>query len=161
MTTRVLAIDPGYERLGVAVIEKQKNQEQLLYSACVITPRALPFSERLLMLGKAIEKIIKEYKPILVAIEKLFFTTNQKTASAVSEVRGMLLYLAARHHLPIVEFTPLEIKNTITGYGKASKEQVAAMVRQLAQIKTAPKHDDEYDAIAIGLTALAREKWIK
>src|SRR3989344_2479559 len=159
MTTRVLAIDPGYERLGVAVIEKQKNREQLLFSTCVITPRTLPFSERLLMLGETVKKLIKEYQPTLVAIEKLFFTTNQKTASAVSEVRGMLLYLAALYHLPTTEFTPLQIKNTITGYGKASKDQVTAMVRQLVEIKTTPKHDDEYDAIAIGLTALAREKW--
>jgi len=161
MTTRVLAIDPGYERLGVAIIEKQNNLEQLLFSNCVITPRTIPFSERLLILGEAIEKLIKEYKPTLVAIEKLFFTTNQKTASAVSEVRGMLLYLAATHHLPTTEFTPLEIKSTITGFGKASKDQVTDMVKKLIKIKTCPKHDDEYDAIAIGLTALAREKWIK
>lgn len=155
---RVLAIDPGYERLGVAVVEKINNKETLVYSDCLVTSKKDPFSKRLLTLGEAVEKLVLKYEPKVVAIEKLFFTTNQKTASHVSEVRGMLLYLAAQHQLETLEYTPLEVKSTLTGFGRANKEQIINMVRLRLDLPKVKKHDDEYDAIAIGLTTLARMK---
>ncbi len=155
-STRVLAIDPGYERLGAAVVEKNLLDEKIVYSTCIITPRTKSFAERLVILGDEFESLIKKYKPQLVAIEKLFFASNKKTASAVSEVRGMLLYLASKHELPIIEYTPLEIKSTITGHGRADKSQVTEMVKRIVTLEKVPKYDDEYDAIALGLTTLAR-----
>ena len=142
--------------MGVAILAGENGHETLDYSNCVTTPATLPFTERLLLLGQAFESLLKKYSPDLVALERLFFTTNQKTASAVSEVRGMLLYLATKQRIKIVEYTPLEIKSTITGYGKATKSQVTAMVTKLMKLNTPLKYDDEYDAIALGLTALAR-----
>ncbi len=153
---RVLAIDPGYERMGVAVIDKTSGKEILVHSGCLVTSRSLSFGERLVALGQSFEELIAAHQPELVALEKLFFTTNQKTASAVSEVRGMLLYLTSKHGLKLAEYTPQEVKGAVAGYGKASKEQVTAMVSKLITLPPGKRLDDEYDAIAIGLTALAR-----
>lgn len=161
---RVIGIDPGYDRLGVAVVEKVtkpavgQKAEQLIFSTCLTSNKKNSLPERYLSLGQELEKIIQREKPDTLAIEKLFFTTNQKTASQISEVRGMIIYIAAQMKLKIVEYTPLEVKSTITGYGKADKQQVIAMVKQLVAMDKAARLDDEYDAIAIALTALARER---
>lgn len=155
----VLGIDPGYERLGAAILEKTSGGEHLLYSTCLQTAAKLTFPTRLAQLGREIEKLLAEWQPDCLAIEKVFFAKNQKTASQVSEVRGMLLYLAGRQNLPVIEYAPLEIKQTVAGYGQASKDQVAQMVKRLIKLKNIPKYDDEMDAIAVGLTALARQPW--
>lgn len=151
----ILAIDPGYDRCGVAVLEKTNRGEKLLFSTCVITHPGDPYETRLLTIGQTIAKYLDEWQPDLVALEKLFFATNQKTATKISEVRGAILYLAAKHGAEIVEFTPLEIKQTVTGFGQASKKQICEMVPRLIKIETKPRHDDEFDAIAVGLTAAA------
>lgn len=154
---RILGIDPGYEKLGVAVIEKSyKGKETLLYSDCLMTKKELDHHERLLNLGKNIEKIIKEYKPSVLSTEKLFFNENQKTAMKVSEVRGVLLYIASNAKLKICEYTPLEIKTAIAGYGRADKNQMMTMLPKLLKIPQKKRQDDEYDAIAAALTASAR-----
>lgn len=153
---RVIGIDPGYDRLGVAVVEKNSGQEQVLFSTCLTSDKKAALPERYLSLGQALEKIIKREKPDTLAIEKLFFTTNQKTASQVSEIRGLIIYLAASAGLDVVEYTPLQVKSTITGYGKADKSQVIDMVKRLVKLDGTKKLDDEYDAIAVALTALAR-----
>lgn len=156
---RVLAIDPGYERMGVALLERgAANKEILLYSDCVKTSAALPFHERLKILGKEIERLINEYQPDICAIETLYFTNNQKTAMRVAEVRGMIAYVGISHALPVHEYTPLEVKSAVAGDGKGDKRQVIAMVSRLIHIAKTIRHDDEYDAIAIGLTCLARER---
>jgi len=151
---RVLSIDPGYERVGIAVLE-DGNPHKLIYSECLKTKSSLLFNQRLLEIGKGIEKVIKEYKPESMAVEKLFFTTNQKTVMGVSEARGVVIYEGAKAGLKIYEYTPLQIKIATTGYGKAPKDQVNLMVRQLIKIEKEIKHDDEMDAIAVGLTCLA------
>ena len=99
----ILGIDPGYERLGIAVLEKKNGKENLLFSACLKTSAKIPFNERLFLLGKELEKIIKKWKPDIVATEKLFFTTNQKTAMHVSEIRGLIIYLAMLHNAEVRE----------------------------------------------------------
>lgn len=152
---RVLAIDPGYDRCGVAVIEKAPGEEKLLYSSCITTHSGDDYSVRLLDVGQEFEKLIKEWQPNLVALEKLFFATNRKTANQVSEVRGVLIFLATKHGKEIIEFTPMQIKQTVAGWGGANKKQVAEMVKRLIKLKEKPKLDDEYDAIAVGLTACA------
>lgn len=152
---RILAIDPGYERMGVAVVEKTGSKETLLYSSCIRTPKKSEFSSRLLLLGREVEKVIAEFQPTGVATEKVFFENNQRTATSVAEVRGMISYITAKNALPLHEYTPLQIKVAVAGYGKADKKQVETMVKALVKIPEGKRLDDEYDAIAIGLTCIA------
>lgn len=154
---KILGIDPGYERLGIAILEKNKTdrRENLLFSECFKTSAKLEFSERILLIGERLEEIIKKYKPEVLSIETLFFTTNQKTAMRVAETRGVIIYLAKKYNLKIFEATPLQIKIATTGYGKATKDQVMKMVKMLIQVDKNKKSDDELDAIAITLTASA------
>jgi crossover junction endodeoxyribonuclease RuvC len=153
---RVLGIDPGYDRLGVAILEKKNNKDVLLFSACLETDSKQELSDRIFYLGQEVESLIKKWKPDTLAIEKLFFATNQKTVMGVSEAKGAITYVAKTSGLKIKEFTPLQIKIAITGYGKSTKEQIMYMTRKLLQMSSnnMPKHDDEYDAIAVGLTCL-------
>lgn len=157
---KILAIDPGFERVGIAIIEKTHLQkDKLVYSACFKTSSKIPFPERLKNIGTEIEKIIKKYKPEVLAIEKLYFTTNQKTAMGVSEARGVIVYIASKNGLSVCEYTPPQIKVAVTGYGKADKNMVMSMVPKLIDINPKISSDDELDAIAIGLTCLACEKF--
>jgi crossover junction endodeoxyribonuclease RuvC len=158
---KVLAIDPGFERVGIAIIEKTHLQkDKLVYSTCFKTSTKIPFHERLRNIGIEIEKVIKKYKPEVLAIEKLYFTTNQKTAMGVAEARGAILYIASKNNLTICEYTPPQIKLAVTGYGKATKEMIMSMVPKLIEVDKGIDSDDELDAIAIGLTCLACEKLI-
>jgi len=151
---RIIAIDPGYERLGIAVLEKDKK-ETLIFSECFKTKATLPFFDRLELVGREVARIIKEYDPKALAIENLFIETNQKTAMRVAEVRGAILYQARILGLAINEYTPLQVKVATTGYGKATKSQVISMVKKLVSGAESIKQDDEMDAIAIGLTHFA------
>lgn len=158
-TVRVLGIDPGYERVGVALLEKREGEKEiLLFSECIITKRTLLHHERLLMLGKRVEEIINKYNPETLSIEKLYFNENQKTALLVSEARGVILFIASQKKLFVREFTPLEIKVATTGYGRADKKQMRMMINRLIDIPKTIKHDDEYDAIAAGLTSIASKE---
>jgi crossover junction endodeoxyribonuclease RuvC len=152
---RVLAFDPGYERLGVAVIEKQNGKEVLLHSECVRTPAKLEFAARLKLLGEAAEALIKEWQPQAVALEEVFFKNNAKTAMQVAEVRGVLAYLAVRAGLSVHHFTPTEVKVAVTGSGSGTKTSVALMVPRLLALPSRKRLDDELDAIAVGITCLA------
>jgi crossover junction endodeoxyribonuclease RuvC len=152
---RILSFDPGYERLGVAVVEKTNGQETLLYSDCMRTKATLSFAERLAELGAAAVALIEQWQPEGVALEEVFFEKNQKTGMQIAEVRGMLTYIAAARGLPIHQYTPAEVKIAVTGYGKSDKKAVAAMVPRLVAMSTAKRLDDELDAIAVGLTCLA------
>jgi crossover junction endodeoxyribonuclease RuvC len=157
---RLIAIDPGYERLGVAVIEKAaRGKETLVYSTCFQTDKALPHAERLRLVGDELERVITEYAPEALCLETLFFSKNQTTAIKVAEVRGVILFLAARHGLPVYEYNPMEIKTAVTGYGKSDKTAVTAMVPKLVKIDKQIRFDDEYDAIAVGLTCFATERF--
>lgn len=158
---RILGIDPGYERLGIAVLEKNKGdkKEKVIFSECFKTSSKLDFSERLLLIGDEVNKVIKKYKPEILSIETLFLTTNQKTVMHVAEARGVILYEAIKNDLKIFEATPLQIKMATTGYGKADKNQVIKMVGMLVDIDNTKKVDDELDAIAIALTAFAYKKY--
>ena len=154
---KIIGIDPGYDRLGIALIEKSGNETSLLFSTCIVTKKTNSFFDRLHMLGQELESIIDIWKPSVLAIENLFITKNQKTASRVSEARGMILYVAKTKGLSIFEYTPLEIKSTVAGYGKASKNQMATMVNHSIKLSKVKHLDDEIDAIAIALTCLYRD----
>jgi crossover junction endodeoxyribonuclease RuvC len=154
---RVLALDPGYERLGIAVLEKKVGEKDLLiFSECFQTPKTSPFVDRLHAVGVELNKIIEKYSPNGIAIESLFFTNNQKTAMHVAEVRGVIMYETINHKLEFAEYTPAQIKIAVTGDGRADKKQIFSMVTRLVKIDKEIKFDDEYDAIAIGITFLAR-----
>lgn len=157
---RILAIDPGFERIGIAIIEKTNLQKDILvFSECFKTSAKIPFHERLRNIGNEVELVIEKYKPVALAIEKLYFTTNQKTVMGVSEARGAIVYVSSKNYLKIYEYTPPQIKVAVTGYGKASKDMIMTMVPKLIDINSETDSDDELDAIAIGLTCLACEKF--
>jgi crossover junction endodeoxyribonuclease RuvC len=158
---RIIALDPGYERLGVAIIDKDYSnkvgagKEQLVYSDCIQTPKTLPHAERLGKLGEELDRLLEEYKPDGLAIETLFFSKSVTSALKVAEARGVILHAAARKNIKVYEFSPMEIKIAVTGYGKSDKDQVTAMVQRLIKISKPVKYDDEYDAIACGITFFA------
>lgn len=152
---RIIAIDPGFERVGIAVMEKLSGKENLLYSDCFKTPSSSPFPERLSMIGGELEKLIKKWKPDGLAVETLLWNSNQKTALLVSEARGVIVYIAAKNSLKIFEFTPLQVKIAVTGYGRAEKRQVGQMVKKIIKTKEEITSDDELDAIAVGIACLA------
>lgn len=149
---RILAIDPGFGRVGVAVLDISEQKERLLFSECIETSAATPFAERILTIGDEIGRVIGAWGTAELAIETLLFNKNQKTAMQVAEARGVTLYTAAKHNLSIHEYTPLQIKIAVTGHGAAPKAQVEDMVRALISIDKVDMLDDEIDAIAIGLT---------
>ncbi len=151
---RVLGIDPGFGRMGVAIVEGDHHRFKALMHDCIETSSKLPFAERLLMLHDVVCRLIKEYAPDCMGLEKLFFFKNQKTAMEVAQVRGMLIALSATHHLALKEFTPLQVKQTLVGYGRADKQQVQKMVQTVFKFKSAPKLDDAADALAIAWCAL-------
>ncbi len=152
---RVLAFDPGYERLGAAVLEKENGKETLLFSTCIRTLAKVSFEERLKKLGGEAEALIKEWHPNAVALEEVFFEKNAKTAMQVAEVRGALMYIAAAQNLKVHHYTPGEVKVAVTGYGGSDKKAIAAMVPKLLRISLGKRLDDELDAIAVGITCLA------
>ena len=153
---KIISIDPGYERLGIAVLEKTaKQKETLIFSECFKTSAKLPHHQRLTLIGNKIKEIIKKYKPEVLATEKLFFSGNQKTAMLVAEARGVILYTGSSLGLSVFEYTPNEVKIATTGYGRSEKRQIIDMVRKLIVVNSKTKSDDEFDAIAIGLTHLA------
>jgi crossover junction endodeoxyribonuclease RuvC len=156
---KILAIDPGYERLGIAVLEKVPRQKEiLLYSECFKTSAKIPHHERLTLIGNKIKEIIKKFEPKALATEKLFFSKNQKTALLVAEARGVILYAASSSGLEIFEYTPAAIKIAVTGYGRSEKRQIIDMVKKLIVVPKGKNSDDEFDAIAIGLTHFATHK---
>ncbi len=160
---KILGIDPGFERLGIAILERAAytkgygvpRKEKVIFSECFKTSSKLDFSERLRLIGEEVRKIIKKYKPEVLAIETLFLNTNHKTAMRVAEARGVVVYEASRAGMRIFEASPPQIKMAITGYGGANKEQIMKMVKILVEVDNGKKSDDEIDAIAIALTAFA------
>lgn len=152
---RVLAIDPGYERLGIAIVEKQNNKDTLIYSACFQTDKKNDHSKRLFAIYEELKRVIEEYQPDTSALETLFFTNNQKTALKVAEVRGVILAVSESYNLKIYEYTPGAIKIGVTGYGKSDKTAIIKMIPLLIKIDKVIKFDDEFDAIAVGITCLS------
>lgn len=154
----ILGIDPGTATTGFGIIKTGRNSGSFSAVAfgVIATKKLNSDAERLEILAKDLTSIIKKYKPDRAGIEKLFFTTNQKTAMAVAQARGAALLVCQQHNLPIGEFTPLQVKSTICGYGKADKKQVQFMVKQSLKLAAIPKPDDAADALAIALCAALR-----
>lgn len=155
---RILGIDPGFDRVGIAIIDKDMSKETLIMSTCIITSRKESFPMRVSQIARELIHILLEYKPQVLAIEKLFFTKNQTTAMAVAEMRGVIMYLAHEHRLTINEYSPPEIKLAVAGHGKADKHDISLMVKRILKCETTGKMDDEVDAIAIALTHSSHHK---
>ncbi|MEK7135360.1 MAG: crossover junction endodeoxyribonuclease RuvC [Patescibacteria group bacterium] len=153
---KVLGIDPGFARLGVAVVE----EKILLYSDCLETSSKADHAERLRELGEGVRKIVLKWQPEVLAIEKLFFNQNTTNALKVAEARGVVLYEAARAGLSVFEYSPQEVKLAVTGYGKADKSSINVMVGKLVALPSKEMLDDELDAIALGITHLASRRTI-
>jgi len=156
---KVLAIDPGYGRCGVAVVEKNGGgKEILIYSSCIETSAKADFAKRLAQVADECARLIKTHAPDCLAMEKLYFQTNQKTAMRVAEVRGALINTAQGAGIEVFEYTPGEVKSAAAGSGSADKKAVARMLHALMKIEKEILFDDEYDAIAIAVTHLARTR---
>ncbi len=156
---KVLGIDPGYGRCGVAVMEKNGGaKEILLYSACIETSAKDAFPERLAAVAGECARLMKEHAPDCVALERLYISKNQKTAMHVAEVRGALMGAASSAGIKIFEYTPSEVKSAAAGWGGADKKAVAQMLHSLIKIDKKILYDDEYDAIAVAVTHLARAR---
>jgi crossover junction endodeoxyribonuclease RuvC len=156
-----LGIDPGTATTGFGIIKKTKNPKQeyeILEFGVVSTPKTDSDAKRLKIIFEDLSAIIKKHKPDYMGIEKLFFTKNQTTAMTVSQARGIALLASEQAKVPILEFTPLQVKNTLCGYGKADKKQVQSMVQKTFKLKNIPKPDDAADALAIALCAAVWKK---
>lgn len=149
---RILGIDPGTGRLGFGVIDVDGLRVSLVDAGVITTPAHTPHDERLEDIFDSLTDIIKQTKPEVVSIEKLFFSKNITTAMTVSEARGVALLVARQARLPIAEYTPNQIKQTLTGYGNADKKQMQEMVKLQLRLKEVPKPDDAADALAAAIT---------
>ncbi len=155
---KILGIDPGYDRVGIAVIEKSKSGNILLHSECFTTDAKSPFYERLVKIQDRISVILEEFEPDVLSIETLFISKNQKTGMRVAEARGVIAVAAEKRGMAIFEYSPPEIKAAITSDGRSDKAQMIKMIPLLIEMKPGKRHDDEYDAIAAALTHSARSR---
>lgn len=151
----ILGIDPGYGRTGYGMICVEGANTRYVHAGCIETSASLLQEQRLEIIYNQLEHIIQQDQPDTLAIEKLFFAKNTKTAMRVAETRGIILLLGCKYSLPMREFAPTEVKVAVAGYGHADKKQVQDMVSRLLRITEMPKLDDAADALAIALTAAA------
>lgn len=152
---RVMGVDPGTGRMGWAIVEGNRSVQRLIACGCVETESHMKQSLRLMEIDKALVKLIDEFKPIESAVEELFFFKNAKTVIRVAEARGAIVVALQRAGLSVFDYTPLQIKQSVTGYGRADKKQVETMVKNILKLKDYPKQlDDAMDAVATALTHL-------
>ena len=160
MSKKVIAIDPGYDRCGIAIVSEINRKPKVLFSDCITSEKSEDQYLRLTSIFRQLETIIKEHRPNYLAIETLFFSVNKKTAIKVAEARGAILTLAGLNELPLIELSPQTIKIAMTGSGNAGKEQVKKMVILTVDLEKTDlpaqtgRLDDEIDAIALGVAAL-------
>lgn len=147
----VLGIDPGYAIVGFGVLQFERGNYAPLEYGAILTDAEEDFSLRLEKIYDCIEVIAKKWKPQAISVEKLYFNSNQKTAIGVAEARGVILLAAQKNNIPLYEYTPLQVKTAVTGYGRAEKYQVMEMTRRLLHLKKVPRPDDTADALAIAI----------
>ena len=147
----ILGIDPGIAIVGYGVLEYTKGKFRTIAMGSIETPAGIDVEERLRMVYDDMCEILDTYRPDEMAIEELFFNTNQKTAIAVAEARGVILLSAVQRKVPISEYTPLQVKQSVVGYGRAEKKQVIALVKMILGMENGPKLDDTADALALAI----------
>lgn len=148
---KILGIDPGYAILGWGIIEKTGNRFRPVDYGAITTDKDMPMPERLRVLYDELREIIREYNPDVASIEKLFFNTNTTTAINVGQARGVAILACIKGNLQVAEYTPLEIKQALVGYGRADKKQIQFMVKTMLNLKEVPKPDDTADALAAAI----------
>lgn len=148
----VLGIDPGSDRAGYAFVDEVNKAQNLVSYGCITTQRGTSEGARLSELYREINKLFSSFKPDFAALESIFFTTNAKTVIQVGQARGVILLAACEHHVPVVTYSPLEVKLAVSGYGRADKAQVQQMVKSILKLPKIPEPDDAADAVAIALT---------
>lgn len=148
----IIGIDPGYDRTGVAILQKEKGKESLVFSSLISTDKKKSHAVRLFTISTELRKIFKKYTPDFLVIEKIFFTKSTTTALGVAEARGVVLTLAGEYDVEVIEVTPSQVKIATTGYGRAEKGAIALMVPRIIKLPERKMIDDEMDAIAIALT---------
>lgn len=147
----ILGIDPGYAIVGTGVIEYSGNKFRTIDYGAITTPAGMPTPLRLQTIYREMNLLIDQYKPDAVSVEELFFNSNQKTAIQVAQARGVIIVSAMNREVPLYEYTPLQIKQSITGYGRASKQQMQQMVKMFLGLNAVPKPDDAADALAAAI----------
>ena len=147
----ILGIDPGVATVGFGVIDARRQGNTLLRYGVISTPAGLPLSHRLSLIHADMGELIETFHPEEMAVEELFFNTNLTTGIAVAHARGVILLAAEQHHVPIFEYTPMQVKQSVVGYGKAEKRQVMDMTRRLLHMQTIPRPDDAADALALAI----------
>ena len=150
---RILGIDPGTATTGFGVVDSAGQKLNFVDGGVISTPAGAPMPERLQTISQELIQIIAEFKPDVMSVELLYFATNVTTAMSVGQARGVVLLAAAEAGLEVVEFTPLQVKQAVTGYGKAAKGQVQEMVKTLLKLKELPRPDDAADALAVAIAA--------
>lgn len=155
----MLGIDPGVARTGWAIIEGKKDIVSFQDSGCINTAKTTPFEKRLATIYQEITGLIKKYNPDTVVVEEIFFHKNAKTAIAVSQARGVIMLAAEQAKKQIKEFTPLQVKQAICGYGRADKQQVQRMIKAMLKLEKIPKSDDAADALAIAVCGLITKEY--
>jgi crossover junction endodeoxyribonuclease RuvC len=148
---RVLGVDPGLGRTGVAVVDGHPGALRLVHATCLATPPGIDDAQRLYLLSQLIAGVVAAHPPSFAAVERLFFSTNRSTAMRVAEARGVLLCALAAAGVPVVEYTPNEVKESVAGFGGARKPQVLRMTMQLLSVTSIPGPDDVADACAIAV----------
>lgn len=147
----ILGFDPGIATVGFGVISSEGNVQRAIQYGVITTPSSIPLSMRLNDIYNDALTLIKSFKPDAIAIEELFFNTNHKTGISVAHGRGVLLLAGVQSAVPMFEYTPLQVKQAIAGYGQAQKKQVMEMVRRLLKLDAVPKPDDAADALAVAI----------
>ena len=147
----ILGIDPGYAIVGWGVIEYTSNRFTVVDYGAVTTEAGTPFNDRLKAVYDGIDSIMKRYSPEALSIEKLFYNTNAKTVIDVAQARGVINLAAVQNNIPIFEYTPLQVKQSVVGYGRAEKKQVQEMTRVILKLAKIPKTDDTADALAMAI----------
>lgn len=148
---RILGIDPGIATVGFGVVDSDRSRQKFVSCGVITTPPGIPLSARLDQIYTDLGELIESFKPDSMSIEELFFNTNITTGIAVAHGRGVILLAARRAGVPIFEYTPLQVKQAVVGYGLAEKKQVIDMVRRILNMKAPPKPDDAADAVALAL----------
>ncbi len=148
---RILGIDPGVAIVGFGVIESERGTQKMVQYGAVTTPAGLPLATRLVQIRQDILQLIEQFQPDEIAIEELFFSKNITTGIAVAHARGVILCAAEERQVPIYEYTPMQVKQAVVGYGLAEKQQVMDMTRRLLKLRAVPRPDDAADALAIAI----------
>lgn len=147
----ILGIDPGVATIGFGLVRAERNRNQLLRYGVITTPPGIPLSNRLLQIANDMEELIHAFHPDEMAVEELFFTKNITTGIAVAHGRGVILLAAEKLGVPVFEYTPMQVKQAVVGYGKAEKRQVMLMTQRLLHMKEIPRPDDAADALALAI----------